>query len=49
MIRYSIPINYYIQIIEPVGMIIDDDYQNSAEGNVIITYRSEVIDTYVSK
>lgn len=49
IIRYSIPINYYIQITEPVGMIIDDDYQKSAEGNVVITYRSEVGDAYVSK
>lgn len=49
IIRYSIPIDYYIQITEPVGMIIDDDYQKSAEGYVVITYRSEVGDTYVSK
>ena len=49
IIRYSIPIDYYIQITEPVGTIIDDDYQKSAEGNVVITYRSKVGDAYVSK
>lgn len=49
IIRYSIPIDYYIQITEPVGTIIDDDYQNSADGNVVITYRSKVGDAYVSK
>ncbi len=49
IIRYSIPIDYYIQITEPVGTIIDDDYQNSANGNVVITYRSKVGDAYVSK
>ena len=48
--RYSIPINYNIQITEPVGMIIDDDYQNNAKGYVTITYRSNRGgDTYVSK
>ena len=48
--RYSIPINYNIQITEPVGMLIDDDYQNNAKGYVTITYRSNRGgDTYVSK
>lgn len=42
--------DYHIHLTEPVGMLIDDDYQNNAKGYVTITYRSNRGgDTYVSK
>lgn len=42
--------DYHIQLTEPVGMIIDDDYSGSGEGTVTITNQSNASsEVYFSK